>query len=76
MDDRTGLIKGDLSMSMQGETGSTYDTAQDVATQRVLVSQPKVGQDSRFVLRYGVAGDHGVNTCILNDSERPTSEGV
>ena len=76
MNDRAGLIKRHLSVNMQGEIGSTYDTTQDMATKRVLVPQPKIGQDSRLILRYCVAGDHGVNTCISNNSERLTSGGV
>lgn len=76
MNDRAGLIKRHLSVNMQGEIGSTYDTTQDMATKRVLVPQPKIGQDSRLILRYCVAGDHGVNTYIPNNSERLTSGGV
>jgi hypothetical protein len=53
-------------VSIRDEIRSTYDTAQDIATKRILVPQPKVGQNSRFVLRYGVAGDRGVGSCVPN----------
>lgn len=76
MDDCAGLTKGHLSASTRGEICNTYDTTQNVATQGVLVSQPKVGQDSGLILCYGVAGDRGVNVRVPNNSERRTSEGA
>jgi len=76
MDDCAGLIKGRLLVSVQGEICNTHDATQDVATQRVLVPQPKVGQDSRLVLCYGVAGDRGVNIRVPNNSGGRTSEGA
>ena len=76
MDDRAGLIEWHLLANMQGEIGGTYNTTQDVAAQGVLVSQPEVGQHSRFVLCYRVAVDHGVNTCSPHNNERLANEGV
>lgn len=61
---------------MQSEAGSTYDTAEDVTSQGVLVPQPKVGQDSCFVLGYCVAGGCSVNTHGPNYGEKLTSGGA
>jgi len=52
-----------MSANVQGEIGRTYDAAKDVAASGVLVSQPKVSQDCRFVLLYRVAIHRGVSVC-------------
>jgi len=69
MDDRSRLIKLYPLVNMQGGVGSTYNAAQDVATQGVLVLQPKVRKRGRFVLRYRFAVDHGINACNTHNNE-------
>jgi hypothetical protein len=75
MYDRAGLIEWHLSANVQGESGWTYDATQDVATQRVFVSQPKVGQHRCLVLCDGVAVDHNVSSSSLDErKESPLVE--
>ena len=76
MNNRAGLIERHLSANTQGEIGSTYDTTQDVAPQGVFVSQPKVGQRGRFVLRNGVTINCGVRNWGAKNDKRRTNGGA